>query len=331
MTAVAAVAVIALQGDHSLRDGDHVLRGSKPQGVGESGVGDFLAVGHAEPPAHQHVEPRDRVPVGNHHKPQIVAVDVGAVVVRKCDRRLELPGEIALAVDRLGRRCALGDLIAVEPDLVVGPGPRQQARRDVAGHGERLIAQSTGQRRRAAHHVALHVAAGAERRDQRVVQGADGGFQVALHYAVKLVVLSRGDPQRAVAVPSRQLVECQVLLGGDDAARDLAADHESVGGVQAGIAPLPARVPVVLLVNAVELEQLRGFVLEMAGVGGELRRERAAQPVARLLDLLDGAHIRVLVGHPHSSLLGSIDHTKTTSPLPESGSGPALRCTSSRN
>ena len=335
VTTVAAVAVIALHGDHGLGHLDHVLRGSEPQGVGEAGVGDLLAVGHPQAAAHQHVEPRERVPVGNHHEPQIVAVDIGAVVVRGCDGGLELAREIALSVDRLGlgRRCALGDLVAVEPDLVIGPGPRQQARRDLARHGERLIAQPTGQRRRAAHHVALHVAAGAERRDQRVVQGADGSFQVALHHAVKLVVLSRRDPQRAVAVAPRQLVEHEILIGGEHAARNLAADHEGVVRLEAGIAPLAACVAVVLLIDAVELEQLRGRVFEMAGVGGELRGERAAQPAARLLDLFDGAHVRVLVGHPHSSLDRSPKPTKPKKrrARSQSGSGPTSHCTSSRN
>src|SRR5207302_3354451 len=98
---------------------------------------------------------------------------------------------------------------------------------------------------RAAHHTARHVAAGAERRDESVVQLTDGGLQVALHHAVKLVVLSRGDPQRAVAVPTRQLVEREILPGGEDAARNLAADHEGVVGLEPGIAPLAASVTVV--------------------------------------------------------------------------------------
>src|SRR2546422_6103104 len=38
--------------------------------IGESGVGDFLAVGHAQAAAHQHVEPRNAIPVGNHHEPR---------------------------------------------------------------------------------------------------------------------------------------------------------------------------------------------------------------------------------------------------------------------
>ena len=254
--AVAAVAVVALHRQYRLGDLDHVFRCGKPQRIGESRVGDLLAVGHPQPPTDQHVESGNAVPVGDRQETQIVAVDVGAVVVRKRYRRLELARQIALAVDRigLGRRRPGRDRLAVEPDLVVGARAGEQVLGDAAGHLEHLIAQPAGERRRAAHHVALHVAAGAERRDERVVQLADRSLQVALHHAVKLVVLSRRDPQRAVAVAARQLVEHEVLPGGEDAARDLAADHEGVVGLEAGIAALAARVAVVLLVDAVELE-----------------------------------------------------------------------------
>src|SRR5207249_238651 len=119
-------------------------------------------------------------------------------------------------------------------------------------------------------------------------------------------------------------VEREVLPGGEDAARNLAADHEGVLGLEAGVAALAARVAVVLLIDAVELEQLRRLVLEMAGVGGELRGERAAQPAARLLDLFDGAHFRLLVGHPRSSLDRSPKPTKPKKrrARSQSGSGP---------
>src|SRR2546430_11558560 len=60
------------------------------------------------------------------------------------------------------------------------------------------------------------------------------------------------DPQRAVAVPTRQLVEREVLRGGEDAARNLAADHEGVLGLEAGVAALAARVAVVLLIDRSE-------------------------------------------------------------------------------
>src|SRR5437660_4954848 len=57
----------------------------------------------------------------------------------------------------------------------------------------------------------------------------------------------------------------------------------------------------------------------MTRAGGELRGERAAQPAARLLDPFDGAHIRLLVGHPHSpprSIRKTKKTQKTTGPLP---------------
>src|SRR5947199_8283259 len=57
----------------------------------------------------------------------------------------------------------------------------------------------------------------------------------------------------------------------------------------------------------------------MPRAGGQLRGEPAAQPAARLLDPFDGAHIRLLVGHPHSpprSIRKTKKTQKTTGPLP---------------
>src|SRR5439155_433986 len=60
--AVAAVAVVALHRQHRLGDLDHVFRCGKPQRIGESRVGDLLAVGHPQPPTDQHVESGNAVP-----------------------------------------------------------------------------------------------------------------------------------------------------------------------------------------------------------------------------------------------------------------------------
>ena len=54
-------------------------------------------------------------------------------------------------------------------------------------------------RRRAAHHISLHVAAGRQSRKFDFVDPPNCFVQVALRYAVQLQSLPTGDPQRAVS------------------------------------------------------------------------------------------------------------------------------------
>ena len=76
-----------------------------------------------------------------------------------------------------------------------------------------------------------------------------------LDHAVELERLARGQPQRAVGVARRDVVERQPLRRRAHAARQPRADHEAVGGLELLAAALVAHVAVVLLVAAVELDQ----------------------------------------------------------------------------
>src|SRR5439155_1903293 len=164
-------------------------------------------------------------------------------------------------------------------------------------------------------HVAYHVTAGAQRGYQHVVHGANRRFQIALAPAVELVTLARRDAQRAVAVAVRQLVDHEVLLAGEHAARKLATDHELVSRLAVCAASLTALIAILLLVRPVELEELRASVREVIGAGRQLLGEMPAQAAALLLHLLDRA--RRLVGHATTSAVrrDGLDVTAHDSPL----------------
>ena len=70
---------------------------------------------------------------------------------------------------------------------------------------------------RAAHHVADHVAAGGQRADEALVEGADEPAQVALVDEVELEILAGRDAQSAVGHLVGQGVGGEVLLGGSGA------------------------------------------------------------------------------------------------------------------
>ena len=137
---------------------------------------------------------------------------------------------------------------------------------------------------RAAHDVPLDVAAATERRQQRAVDGGDRLLQVALEHAVELEVLARGHAQRAVGPLLADVVVRQVRLGGDDAARDPRPDHQLVVLVEPFGARLLAAVAVILLVDAVELEQLLGVVAERGRVVEQLLFDEPTQVIAARLD-----------------------------------------------
>ena len=79
------------------------------------------------------------------------------------------------------------------------------------------------------------------------------------------------------------------LLAAEPPARHGRADHKLVGGLplRARIAQEHAAVAVVLLIDAVSLQQLGGFRAEVVGRLGQLGRDLAAQVVALLLDRFD--------------------------------------------
>ena len=134
------------------------------------------------------------------------------------------------------------------------------------------------ERRGAAHDVALHVAAGGDGGEQRLVDAGDGGLEVALEHAVELEALAGGHPEGAVGVVVGEPLEPEVLLGRDGAGRDRDPHHEGVGLLEPGGLERPPGVAVVLLVGAVELEQM-GIVLAEVR---PLRRQRLGDGAAQV-------------------------------------------------
>jgi len=140
------------------------------------------------------------------------------------------------------------------------------------------------QRLGAAHDVALDVAAAPERGQQGVVDGADGLLDVALKHAVELKVLPGRHAQRAVGPAPADLVVGDVRIRRDDAPRDTGPDHELVVLVEAAGPRFFAAVAVILLVDAVELEQLLRGVAEGRRVLDQLLLDEPAQVIAPCLD-----------------------------------------------
>src|SRR6266571_3708601 len=96
------------------------------QRVGEPRIGVFLAVRLPHPATHEDVEAQQLTGFLDYEEAEVVRVDVAAIVVGKRERHFELARQVAGPVDRLRFGWPARHLLAVEPDLVVGPGARQQ-------------------------------------------------------------------------------------------------------------------------------------------------------------------------------------------------------------
>ena len=185
--AVLAVAVVALRRDDRLDDVDDPVGRHPPQWLGEQRVGVVLAgVAHAQAAADVDVvagDVTDGPAAQCRHDPDVVGVDVDAVVARPGDGDLELARQVDVAVDRLDRALAAlrpavrqrrrlgGDgLLAVDPQLPV----RRRLRAEPGDQrgDERFddVLALVGPRR--AHDVAHDVAARGDRRQQRQVDAA---------------------------------------------------------------------------------------------------------------------------------------------------------------
>jgi hypothetical protein len=157
------------------------------------------------------------------------------------------------------------------------------------------------QRHRRGHHVPVDVATCAERRGELVVDGADHGAQVLLRDEVQLDALAGREPDRALAEPLREAVQREPEPWVDVAARQAQAHHEAERELVAAPSPRRALVTIVLLVRAVELQDLIGLVADVRPTGREFLDERMTELVAGGLDAFDGGRTawsgRGIVGH----------------------------------
>ena len=127
---------------------------------------------------------------------------------------------------------------------------RRQRIGEFARLGEHVIDQRASGRSRRGHHVALDVAAGSDGAHQRFVEALHRLPQVGFDDAMKLEILASRDSQRVIAVPSGQLIAREILRGRESSPGKLGPHHQHV------MLDHLALVPIILLVNAMELEEL---------------------------------------------------------------------------
>ena len=145
-----------------------------------------------------------------------------------------------------------------------------------------------------AEHVAVHIPAAAYGVDHGLIDALDQRLQVALHDAVVLEGLAGGEADTAVAQLPCHRIDTQPLGRGADPAGQSGAQHEAVVGLQELLLALQPPVPVILLVEAVELADLGIVGREGAGSGiGHTLFQGTAQKVAVGFDPLVGIELDI--------------------------------------
>ncbi len=295
--ALGAVAKIALDEDDLLGDVHGLAGRAKTEDIGEARVSGLVAVGLAHAAADGDVEAGEFTALGDGDVGEVLRIDVNVVARGNGDADFEFTREVVLAVNRFDgvgagvlvarAGVAAGDALAVEPDFVVGRGAGGEVGADFAGVVEHLGMEGGDEGVGVGHDVAVDVAAGGEGVEQGVVDLLDAGLEVGLEDAVKLEGLAGGELDGAVGVLVGDAVNLEPLGGGADATGNADADHEDEGFFELLLAALVTEVAVVLLVGAVEFEQL-GVVLGNGARGsvGQAGEDSAAQVVAGLFDSL---------------------------------------------
>src|SRR5262249_17324345 len=151
------------------------------------------------------------------------------------------------------------------------------------------------------HDIPLHVSARTECGQEAGVDAGDCLLQLPLKNAMQLDPLSCREAERPVGVGTRQLIDGQILLGGQLATRYPATDHEYVLLAAPFSSPVFSSIPIILLVAAVKLEELLILIRKMSRLPTQLLRDRPAKLPARFLDSFDcgelrGHHARVVSG-----------------------------------
>ena len=283
--ALRAAAEIALHQHYFLCHIGDLIDRAETDHIREPRIGILRAVGHAHPAADRDIEADQLSALDDGDERQAVRVDIDIVRWRHRDGDLEFPRQVGLAVDRLEILLARFHFFTIQPNLVVGAGGGCEVVGNLLGNFQNLRVHPGEIGVGVAHHVAVHVSASRDGIHRRLIDLRNRALEVRLDDAVELERLARGQLNRAVRELRGEAIRFQPLLRGGDTARHADADHEGIRLVELVLTAIRAQVAIVLLVGAVEFQQLLVILAHRSGGKvGKTFLDRPAQIVAADLD-----------------------------------------------
>ena len=170
--AVASVAPVALGGDDGFSAVQGVAKRHEAEFVGFVGKRCGVAVLTGKAAADQHVEADEVAVFFDGDEAEVIRVDIDFVVRRDDDGGFEFARQVGFAEDGLDvvgdffderlRRLAGKDFFAIEPDVGVGAGARQELHADFFRPFVGFFVQAAFYRVGGAEDVAVHIAGGGD-------------------------------------------------------------------------------------------------------------------------------------------------------------------------
>ena len=178
--AVGAVAEVALHRDDLFGDLDGLWHGAEAQQVGEAREGLDLIVRHAHPAANGEVEANELARgADNGDVSQILGEKVDVVARGHGDGDLEFSRQVGFPVNGLVLGFAAADELIADPEFVVGMGAGEEVLADGASDLVDLAVQRRLLGVGVAHDISIHVTAGGDRIEQRMVDAVNGAPEVS--------------------------------------------------------------------------------------------------------------------------------------------------------
>ena len=193
MFAVAAIAEVAMHGQHSLGDFHDLFRREEADHVARAGIGLNVVVRAALTAANHQVVSDQFSIFLNRDKAEAIGEHIRVVQRRNREGRFKFPRQVGLAVKGIHKAFMLLiqiQLHAFHPDIHVGGRDGKQRGSDLATILQRRFAQGVRRWCGGGHDVAIHVAAGGQGVGHGVVDALDDLAEAFLDDAMKLKALA---------------------------------------------------------------------------------------------------------------------------------------------
>ena len=251
--AILAVPEITLDRHYRFAEGGCFVRLDEADLLGQSWIAVLATVQLAHAAAHTDIETVQSTVFDNGDQTQILAVNVDVIYRRDGVADFEFPRKIKGAIDRFFI-ARLGGRFLV-PDFRIGTGSGDQTVAGGAGQFRDPLVGAGQERVGATDHTAVVIAAGGDGVEVYFTKTLHQRAKMLFAYTVQLDGLPGRDADATLGIAARKGIDAVPLPLGQQSARNAQAHHELVCRLQVPPPPVGAPIPIILLIDSVELHQ----------------------------------------------------------------------------